>query len=76
MSKQVSIEHVYTAQTLATMPTLCTGQCCSLKVETAAMRVWLCRVEGGVTIEEYNGRRWEIIGGGCTKRNFVARVEG
>lgn len=76
MSKQVAVEHAYTAQTLATMPTLCTGQCCSLKVETAAMRVWLCRVEGGVTIEEYNGRRWEITGGGCTKRNFVARVEG
>lgn len=53
------------------LPTLCTGQCCSLKIETeddhgAPTRVWLCRVAGGVTVEKYTSRgRWEVSDGGC-----------
>lgn len=50
--------------------TLATGQCCDLKIHVhGERRVWLCRVAGGVTVEEFDpleGRgRWEVTRGGC-----------
>ena len=50
---------------LATLPTLCVGQCCSLKIDEGDHRTWLCRVAGGVTIERYDGRQWRKVAGGC-----------
>ncbi len=61
--KQAS--NLYSPEELADLPTLCVGQCCSLKIDTGEMRVWLCRVAGGVTIERYRGGRWETVAGGC-----------
>ena len=53
---------------LKAMPTLSEGQCCNLKVDTAALRVWLCRVGGGVTVEQYQPMRgrWETVAGNCS----------
>lgn len=39
------------------------GQCCDLKLEDATTRVWLCRVEGGVTVECLIAGRWTIVDG-------------
>ena len=58
--------NIYSPEELRNLPTLCVGQCCSLKIETETMRVWLCRVAGGVTIERYNGQRWETVAGDCS----------
>ena len=58
--------NIYSPAELAALPTLCVGQCCSLKIETPTMRVWLCRVGGGVSIEKYNGERWEVVAGDCS----------
>jgi len=55
----------YTRDMLEDEPTLYTGQCCNCKVDTGLMRVWLCRVGGGVTIETLIDGRWEITDGGC-----------
>ena len=38
--------------TLTSYPTLHTGQCCDCKVDTGTTRIWLCRVAGGITMEE------------------------
>jgi len=56
---------IYPPDTLKGLPDLAIGQCCSLKLKTDTLRVWLCRVAGGVTIERYNGRRWEEVAGNC-----------
>lgn len=58
----------FTPAMLRGMETLCTGQCCSLKIETPDTRVWLCRVAGGVSIEQFDGKRWEITAGSCDAR--------
>lgn len=50
---------------LAEMPTLYQGQCCDCKVDTGEMRVWLCRVEGGVSVERLRDGRWVQEEGGC-----------
>jgi len=63
--KMDKASHIYKPSELEDLPTLCTGQCCSLKIETPKMRVWLCRVGGGVSIEKYDGRRWEVVAGDC-----------
>jgi hypothetical protein len=64
----------YTPDDLRDLPTLSTGQCCSLKLETETTdqfgtrshRVWLCRVGGGVTIETLNHEgRWLVTDGDC-----------
>jgi hypothetical protein len=57
----------YLPEDLEDMPTLCTGQCCSLKVESERERVWLCRVGGGVSIERYNSKtgQWRVVEGNC-----------
>ena len=57
--------NIYSPSELENMPTLCVGQCCSLKIDTGNTRVWLCRVAGGVTIEKYDGSRWNIVAGDC-----------
>jgi hypothetical protein len=59
-------EPLYTPSELAELPTLSTGQCCSLKIDTGSMRVWLCRVAGGVTIQRLRGGRWSTAQGSCT----------
>lgn len=58
----------YTPKDLQDLPTLCVGQCCSLKIEEPTVRVWLCRVAGGVTVEHYRAKtgRWETVAGDCT----------
>ena len=58
-------QNIYTAAELEDLPTLCVGQCCSLKVDTGNMRVWLCRVARGVTIERYRDNRWITVAGDC-----------
>jgi hypothetical protein len=58
--------NIYSPSDLEDLPTLSMGQCCSLKIETASMRVWLCRVAGGVTIEKYRDGQWGIVAGDCT----------
>lgn len=57
----------FTREELASLPTLCVGQCCSLKIEDTDRRVWLCRVAGGITIERYDAKkgRWYSAEGGC-----------
>ena len=57
----------YSAAELEAMPTLCVGQCCSLKVKEPRRRIWLCRGAGGVSVEHYDPKtgRWETVLGGC-----------
>ena len=51
---------------LKSLPTLYQGQCGHVKVETPAVRVWLCRVGGGVTVEQYAGHEgWRVVAGDC-----------
>ncbi len=59
----------WNADALREMPTLHTGQCCSCKVDTGNVRVWVCRVAGGVTVEQYqpDTGRWETVAGGCNE---------
>ncbi len=58
----------YTAGDLRGRRTISQGQCCDLRVERSGVRVWLCRVAGGVTVERYDRRagRWRRTSGGCT----------
>jgi hypothetical protein len=65
--------NIYSPSSLEDLPTLCTGQCCSLKIQTERQRVWLCRVAGGVTIENYDpaSGRWETVAGDCTDTGEV-----
>lgn len=57
---------IYTPAELKDLPTIFQGQCCDCKIATKDMRVWLCRVAGGVTIERYRNNRWDIVHGNCT----------
>lgn len=57
--------NIYSPAELEAMPTLCVGQCCSLKIEARDLRVWLCRVAGGVTIERCIEGRWVTVAGDC-----------
>lgn len=52
---------------LKDLPTLHQGQCCDCKVDTGQIRVWICRVAGGITIEQYkrDSGRWEQVAGSC-----------
>lgn len=59
----------YFASSLIPLTTLCVGQCCSLKIEEGVHRVWLCRVEGGVTVETLRNGRWQVTSGGCTSES-------
>lgn len=53
---------------LESMPTIHSSQCCNCKIDTGDTRVWVCRVGGGVTVEQLIGGRWEIIEGSCTSQ--------
>jgi len=53
-------KRVHTVEELEVMETLCTGQADDLKIETDAERVWLCRVTGAISHEEYDGSRWTV----------------
>lgn len=64
---------MWDADSLRQLPTIHTGQCCSCKVDTGTVRVWLCRVAGGVTIEQYQHGRWETVSGGCEETNATTR---
>lgn len=57
--------HIFRPAELRKRPTLATGQCCSLKIDYGNIRVWLCRVGGGVTVESLMGDRWVKTSGGC-----------
>ena len=59
--------NTYSARDLEDLPTIHQGQCCDCKVDSGGIRVWLCRVGGGVTIEQYKSAtgRWEIVSGSC-----------
>jgi|GEM_PF-2141064 len=57
---------IYSPEELQDLPTIHQGHCCDCKIDTGDMRVWLCRVGGGVTIERYDGRRWNTVEGSCT----------
>lgn len=54
-----------TARALKSLPTLATGQCCSLKIDDGTRRVWICRVGGGVSVERLIGGAWRVVEGGC-----------
>lgn len=56
---------IYTPGELSPLPTLHQGQCCDCKIDTGDMRVWLCRVAGGVTIERYRDGSWQTVHGSC-----------
>lgn len=58
---------IYTAEELEDRATIHQGQCCDCKVDTGEIRVWVCRVEGGVTIEKYfpDKGHWRTVEGGC-----------
>ena len=47
------------------LPTLHQGQCCNCVYDDGAHRVWVCRVEKGVTVEALVGGRWETVAGDC-----------
>lgn len=57
----------HTPDEIRDLPTLSVGQCCSLKVDTGEIRVWLCRVAGGVTIERCRDGRWSTVEGSCVE---------
>lgn len=52
---------------LKRLPTLHQGQCCDCKVDNNGVRIWVCRVYGGVSVEQYMPAtgRWEMVSGGC-----------
>lgn len=56
---------IFTPAELKDLPTLHVGQCCSCKIDTGTMRVWLCRVGGGVTIERCLNGKWTTVHGSC-----------
>lgn len=59
--------HSLQIRNLSNRPTLSTGQCCDLKLETdSGERWWLCRLRPGetnhrITVEKYNNSisKWE-----------------
>lgn len=55
----------YKPSDLEGRPTLHQGQCCDCKIDSGGVRVWLCRVGGGVTIENCLNGRWIVIAGDC-----------
>jgi hypothetical protein len=42
-------------------PTLATGQCCDLKIDSVSTRVWLCRGDKSVSIERLRDGKWVLI---------------
>lgn len=59
----------YDAYDIARLPTISSAQCCDLKSEGRGLRFWLCRAEGGITIERIGADgKWRISSGGCCKK--------
>lgn len=56
---------LYTADEIRDKPTISSGHCCNLKIDAGDMRVWLCRVGDGVTIERLRDGVWRTVNGGC-----------
>lgn len=52
-------------KSLKDLDTIHQGQCCNCKIDTGDIRVWICRVAGGVTIEQYQDGKWIKISGSC-----------
>jgi len=61
---------IYAPSELKDKPTLHQGQCCDCKIDTRDMRVWLCRVGGGVTIERLRDGAWVTVDGGCYNSEY------
>jgi hypothetical protein len=70
MKGSVAPGEVYSLDELEAMETLAVGQADDLKVDLGEVRIWLsrCGIEDGepcnnkVTIEEYDGQRWNEVG--------------
>jgi hypothetical protein len=72
MEGSIAEEAIYGLGELESLPTLTQGQADDLKIDGGqyGLRIWLsrCGIEDGepcnnkVTIEEYDGRRWNEIG--------------
>lgn len=65
----------WSASELRALPTLHQGQCCDCKVDSGGVRVWLCRVAGGVTVEQLTAGRWYTVAGGCEENGEVQSWE-
>lgn len=50
---------------LSDMPRIHSGQCCNCVYDDGDNRVWICRVDDGVTVETLNDGRWEVVAGSC-----------
>lgn len=59
----------YKPEELEALPVLHQGQCCDCHIDTGSVRVWLCRVEGGITIENYINGKWLTVAGDCYPTN-------
>jgi hypothetical protein len=65
----MDLDDLWTAKDLEAMPTLSASQFDDLKIDTGALRVWLCRCgledgaefEKGITIEILSKGRWNTI---------------
>jgi len=59
---------LYSPEELEEMETIREGQCCDCKIDTGSIKVWLCRIGGGVTIEKLINNKWITAEGSCTTR--------
>jgi hypothetical protein len=66
----MTMEH-WNYEMLRALPTLHQGQCCDCKIDSNGLRVWICRVAGGVTVEQYDTKtgRWNVVSGTCNATN-------
>jgi hypothetical protein len=58
--------NLYLASDVQALPTIHSAHCCDLKIERPMLRVWLCRVGRGVTVETFEQDDWIITSGSCT----------
>lgn len=60
---------MWNTEELKKLPTLHQGQCCDCKIDAGGVRIWVCRVAGGVSMEQYQPKsgRWVVVSGGCDK---------
>jgi len=56
-----------TSDELAEMDTIHQGHCCDCVYDEHGYRVWVCRVENGVTVEALIDGCWVNISGDCTE---------
>lgn len=62
----------YVATDMVPYATLATERCCHLKLDTGDVRVFLCRIGGGVTVKRLDNGRWAIFSGSCVARFAAA----